>query len=253
MSDPASATRVLERFESLEDLRTAWEGDLASRRRLVPDIPTVELLEPVILDLALGDEVVVSLWAHAVFRIPGDAGGLGLELAEIPEVTHERMEEVLAAARDDERESEDPAGRDSGGDDNRPWVIRYRGLSGPEKMQIALRGDRDARVQVVKEANPQLLKYLLQNPKVTTQEIASIAGNTGTPMDVLKLISEHPVHSQAESIRLALVKNPRTPIPIVRKHMDKLPRRHIAQIAKSDHVRAEVGRIAKKIVVTRRT
>ena len=41
--------------------------------------------------------------------------------------------------------------------------------------------------QVIKEANPQLLKYLLQNPKVTSQEITSIAGNTGTPMDVLKI------------------------------------------------------------------
>lgn len=261
MSEVPSPRRVLASFEGASALRAAWDQDIARGRLLVPDDPAVEILEPLILDLGLDGQVVASLWARAVFRIQGPGGGLGLSIDEIPRQSLDAVTAALAETQapaeepSEETEDDDPEDlRPSGGSDaNRPIALRYKELSGPEKIQLALRGGRDARLQVMKEGNPQLLKFLLRNPRMTSKEVSILAANAGSPMDVLKLISDHPQHAHAEAVRVALVKNPRTPITIVRQHIDKLPRRLVAQLAKSEHVRAEVQRLARKLGAERRT
>ncbi len=223
-------------------LRRAWESDVSKGRLAVPDDPDVPLLAPVDVALVLGGEELVRIPARTVSR---GGGWLGLEVGPVSEQVRGTYERALA-------KSDRAAVHEPGTGDARPIALRYPEMSAPEKMQLALRGDRDGRLQVMKEGNPNLLKFLLQNPRSTPQEIATLAGNASSPLDLLKLISDHPMLAQNESIRVALVKNPRAPVPLVKQHLEKLSQGQLAQLGKSQHVRDEVRRMALKLVLNRR-
>lgn len=264
-------------FADVASLRRAWENDICKGRLAVPDDPAIALLAPVSVVLVLAGEELARLEARTVHR---GGGWLGLQIGAAPDDARAAIEATLVAppepvlldvtpelevlevhpepALEPTPAAQPAAPADDGPPterataDARPMALRYPDMSAPEKMQIALRGDRDGRLMVMKEANPNLLKFLLQNPRTTPQEIAALAANPGSPLDLLKLISDHPLLAQNEAIRVALVKNPRAPVPLVRVHLEKLSQGQLAQLGKSQHLRDEVRRLALKLVLNRR-
>ncbi len=224
-------------------LRRSWETEVQKGRLAIPDDPSVPLLAAVSVALVLDGQEVARIAGRTVHR---GGGWLGLQVAGVTDEMQAAYERALARA---ERQ---PDAKEPKTADARPIALRYAEMGPAEKTQVALRGDRDGRLQVMKEGNPNLLKFLLQNPRTTPQELATLAGNASSSLDLLKLISDHPMLPQNESIRVALVKNPRAPVPLVKQHIEKLSQGQLAQLGKSPHVRDEVRRLALKRVLDRR-
>jgi len=278
-----SSTLLAAEYADLAALRRAWDGEVCKGRLAVADHPEAPLLASVSVALRVAGREVTRLEARTVHR---GGGWLGLQVGEIsaeareaveralgapevvaelvpeivPELLPEPSSEVIAEAapeivvevKPEPIPVDDGPPTEKATSDARPIALRYPEMSVSEKMQIALRGDRDGRLQVMKEANPDRLKFLLQNPRTTPQEIAMLAANPGSPLDLLKLISDHPMLAQNEAIRVALVKNPRAPVPLVKQHLEKLSPGQLAQLGKSQHLRDEVRRMALKLVLDRR-
>lgn len=250
-------------YADLASLRRAWENDVCKGRLAVPDVPDVALLTAVSVALVVAGHEIAHLAARTVHR---GGGWLGLQIGAVaddaraavelalgaPEVVPEPVAPPVIELKPEPIPIDDGPPTERATHDARPIALRYAEMSVSDKTQIALRGDRDGRLMVMKEANPDRLKFLLQNPRTTPQEVAALAANPGSPLELLKLISDHPMLAQNEAIRVALVKNPRAPVPLVKQHLEKLSHGQLAQLGKSQHLRDEVRRLALKLVLNRR-
>ncbi|MFI5301117.1 MAG: hypothetical protein ACHREM_23785 [Polyangiales bacterium] len=127
-------------------------------------------------------------------------------------------------------------------------VDRVRKASGPEKMQLALRGGRDERMLLMRENNPQLHLFVLKNPSLGIDEVLAIAKLRTVTPDVLKQISERREWQRAD-IALALIRNPKTPVGIAVKLLDHIAMSDVRALAKDTRTRAQIQTAARKKVI----
>jgi len=125
---------------------------------------------------------------------------------------------------------------------------QIREMSSNEKMQLALKGDRNARLLLLKDVNKSVQTFLLQNPRITIDEIRYIAGYRQANPDVLVAIAAHRDWGQNQGVLAALVRNPKTPAPTAVKLLDKIAPAELRRLAKSGEVPRAVQTAARKKV-----
>jgi hypothetical protein len=118
-------------------------------------------------------------------------------------------------------------------------------LSLQEKMQIASSCVRDLRMQLLRDPNKQLHPLVLKNPRIGLEEVQWAARLPALNPEALKIIGEHPEWGQNPSIAGALVRNPKTPLPVAVKLVARLPVGELRVLAKAQ-VRLQVQAAAKK-------
>jgi hypothetical protein len=124
-------------------------------------------------------------------------------------------------------------------------------LSLQEKMALAMSGDRELRFQLLRDPNKQLHPLVLKNPRIGLEEVHWAAKLTTINPEALKLIADHPEWGQNASVAAALVRNPKTPIPVALKLVPRLPHAELKMIAKSQG-RPQIVQAAKKILLAGR-
>jgi hypothetical protein len=125
---------------------------------------------------------------------------------------------------------------------------QIREMSSSEKMQLALHGDRNARLLLLKDVNKTVQTFLLQNPRITIDEIRYIAGYRQANPDVLVTIAGHREWGQNQGVLAALVRNPKTPSLTAVKLLDKIAPAELRRLAKSGEVPRAVQVAARKRV-----
>jgi hypothetical protein len=132
--------------------------------------------------------------------------------------------------------------------DDKLLYDQIREMSSNEKMQLALKGDRNARLLLLKDVNKGVQPFLLQNPRITIDEIRYIAGYRQANPDVLVTIAGHRDWGQNQGVLAALVRNPKTPAPTAVKLLDKIAPGELRRLAKSGEVPRAVQTAARKKV-----
>jgi hypothetical protein len=125
---------------------------------------------------------------------------------------------------------------------------QIRAMSAQEKMQLALHGDRAARLLLLKDQNKTIHAFLLQNPRITLDEIRYLAGYRQANPDALVTIAAHRDWGQNANVVLALARNPKTPTPTAVKLLDKIAPVELRRLAKSAEVPRAVQAAARKKV-----
>lgn len=121
-------------------------------------------------------------------------------------------------------------------------------LSLQEKFQLAGTGAREVRFQLLRDPNKQLHAMVLKNPRITLEEVQWAARQGALSPDALKLIAEHAEWSQNATVAAALVRNPKTPLPLAVKLVARLPASELRALAKSQG-RPPVVQAAKKFLL----
>jgi hypothetical protein len=146
------------------------------------------------------------------------AGGLALHLEGNPA-------EILEALRTEPESEDDEATRTS------LWE-RLRDMTPPQKILLAPKADRVTRALLVQESDPQILFALLKNPRLSIDEVVRVAKSSFLSFQATELILKtNPWFSNLD-VRLALVHNPRTPLPFALRILQTLPDREVRLIAK---------------------
>jgi hypothetical protein len=125
---------------------------------------------------------------------------------------------------------------------------QIRAMGSQEKMQLALHGDRTARLLLVKDINKTIHTFLLQNPRITIDEVRYIAGYRQANPDALLTIAAHREWGQNQNVLAALVRNPKTPTTTAVKLVDRLAPAEQRRLAKSTEVPRAVQTAARKKV-----
>ncbi len=115
-----------------------------------------------------------------------------------------------------------------------------------QKMQLGMRGDRVARTLLLKDLNKNLQSFVIQNPRITLDEVRSLAANRQALPDVLNTIAANKDWGNNPNIVVALVRNPKTPGATVTRLIDKVPIAEVRRLAKANDVPRPVVAAARK-------
>lgn len=105
-----------------------------------------------------------------------------------------------------------------------------------QKVKIAMMGNLEVRKILIKDPKKQIALAVLNNPRITEKEVASIAGDAAAPLDVISYICAVKSLSKSYQVKLALVNNPKTPIKASLALLDVIRMNDLKNIAKSRNI-----------------
>ena len=90
-------------------------------------------------------------------------------------------------------------------------AVRLQSMNVNERIKLALIGDTEARRLLIRDPSREVQMAILKNPRITESEVISIANSRGTSEEMLRAILSNREWYKIYAVRLALVKNPKTP------------------------------------------
>ena len=132
-----------------------------------------------------------------------------------------------------------------------PLAKRIPNMGLPEKMRLAQTGDREARSLLARERNKQILFCILQNPRISDQEILNFAKERTLPEEILSLLSKRKDWMKRYPVRLALAQNPKVPVALSLRLIRNFRDGDLRKLAKSKDVSVHVASGARKILMAR--
>lgn len=130
-------------------------------------------------------------------------------------------------------------------DRHRSMWARLLNMSVSEKVQLAFKGDKSVRTVLIRDRNRLIATATVRNPRMTENEVESIAGMRNVEEEVLRLIAMKREWSSKYPIALALARNPKAPIGVVLPLINRLTLRDLKSL-KDDKGVAEVIRTAAR-------
>ena len=125
-------------------------------------------------------------------------------------------------------------------------------MSMKDRVKLAMKGDREARNILIRDPNRIVAQAVMQNPRITEQEVEKIASMRTVPEDVLRQIAASRQWSRIYTIVHNLARNPRTPLSNVMGILTRLQLRDLIAISKNRNVSDAVRRQASRISLTRK-
>ena len=121
----------------------------------------------------------------------------------------------------------------------------------PEKIQLALKGNREARSLLIRDANRTVALAVLQSPKLTEDEVERIVQSRNVSEDVLRVISRDSAWRKNYAIRDALTSNPKTPLAISMGFLKELRGADVDRLAKDKGVPSALRTAAGRMIATK--
>lgn len=121
-------------------------------------------------------------------------------------------------------------------EDRVPDYGRGRPLTLGERKSLARKPDRQMLERLLRDPHPDVIRQLLANPKVTEEDVLSLASRRPCRPDVLAQIARTPRWSHRPRIRIALVLNPDTPLDMTAPLVGLLVRQELRLVASSTTV-----------------
>jgi hypothetical protein len=130
------------------------------------------------------------------------------------------------------------------------WA-RLQYMSIAERVQVAFRGDRMARMLLVRDRNKLICSAVMRNPRMTDSEVESIAGMRNVEEEVLRILSLRRDWMSKYNVVLALCRNPRTPTGVVLPLINRLTLRDLKGLKDDKGVPQIVRETAKRFYLAR--
>lgn len=171
---------------------------------------------------------------------------IGEKLRKNPNLPEELLKGLpCAQARTGVEEGEEPVEEE---DEN--LVRRIANMTVSEKVKLAMTGDKFVRNLLIKESNKMISTAVIKNPRLTEAEVAAITASKTTQDDILRLVARNKAWMKNYNIRVAMVMNAKTPLPVSMRLLDSLNPRDLAKVAKSKYIphalAGNAGRILDK-------
>ena len=121
-------------------------------------------------------------------------------------------------------------------------------MSVSQKIRLALVGDAGARKLLVRDPKKNVALAVLKSPRLTESEVKSFASNKSLAEEVIGQIARRRSWTREYSIRLALILNPKTPLPFAMGFLRTMNKRDMKMISKNRDVSQVVARQAQRVL-----
>ena len=119
----------------------------------------------------------------------------------------------------------------------------------PEKLKLALRGNKDARNILIRDASKMIRRFVMQNPRISDAEVIAVARNRSSDEELLRIVVDKREWMRNYQVRLALATNPKTPLTVALKQLPTLGERDLRMLAKSRNVPQTVVAQARRLLL----
>ncbi|MER3427856.1 MAG: hypothetical protein C4334_07110 [Pyrinomonas sp.] len=130
-------------------------------------------------------------------------------------------------------------------------IRRVMLMSVKDRVKLALKGDREVRNILIRDANKTVATAVMKNPRLTDHEVETIAAMRTVPEEVLRLIALNRSWARSYPIIHNLARNPRTPIPTAMNILPRLYAKDLRALAQNRNVSEAVRRQALRLAQTR--
>jgi regulator of extracellular matrix RemA (YlzA/DUF370 family) len=126
-------------------------------------------------------------------------------------------------------------------------IRRLMFMNARDRMKMAMKGDREARSILIRDSNRVVAVAVIQNPRVTDQEVENIAAMRTVADEVLRLIAMNRNWARSYAIIHALVRNPRTPLPTAINTLLRIRTKDLKNLSQNRNVSEAVRRQALRL------
>jgi len=163
--------------------------------------------------------------------------------AHIPEL------ERLPYQRSDDAGIRDAVGRAGG---TQSTFARLVGLSIKDKVLCALKGTREERSILINSRNRLVVRGVLGSPKLSDSEIEKFSAMRTVDAEVLRVIYRNPRWMRRYQVVWQLVSNPKTPVELGMRLVNRLNVRDLKRLSDSRNVNPVIRRTAVNFASRRR-
>ena len=233
---------ILDSLETNPNLDSAVKRRIAEIRRDFFDVQeTVE--EPVAEEApAAGEEALGDLEGlpefDDMFEIPQEIfDTFGME--SLPE--DELFSDLMMTEDDFDEE------------DDQTLYQRVLKMTVPQKIEIALKGNKEARGILIRDANKLVKAAVVMSPKVTESEIFLICGMRDVPGEILRKISTKREWIRKYPVVRQIVFNPHTPVGVSLGFLPRMSDRDLKDLTSDKDVADPVRQAARRLRQTRQS
>jgi hypothetical protein len=143
---------------------------------------------------------------------------------------------------------------ESGGEVNAERVSLIRRImfmNTKDRMKLGMKGDREARGILIRDSNKVVCSAVVNNPRITEQEIENIAAMRTVSDEVLRLIATNRGWARNYSIIHNLARNPKSPVPTVMNILLRLRTKDLQTLSQNRNISETVRRQAQRLFSTR--
>jgi predicted nucleotidyltransferase len=119
----------------------------------------------------------------------------------------------------------------------------------PDKIKLAMTGDKEARSILLKDSNKQVQEAVLDSPRISDMEIVAVANSRHVPDEILRKIAVNRQWMKNYQVRLGLVNNPKTPLPMGLKIIGTLMLADLKRLSKNKGVSNVLSSAAQRFVM----
>ena len=116
-----------------------------------------------------------------------------------------------------------------------------------DRVKLAMKGDREARNILIRDPNRIVAQAVIQNPRITEQEIEKIAAMRSVPEDILRKVANDRQWARSYAVVHNLARNPRTPIANTMNILSRLQLKDLSALSKNKNISDAVRRQALRL------
>ncbi|HEX8291103.1 MAG TPA: hypothetical protein VF570_05080 [Pyrinomonadaceae bacterium] len=120
-----------------------------------------------------------------------------------------------------------------------------------DRMKLGMKGDREARSILIRDPNKVVAQAVINNPRITDQEVEAISAMRTVTDDVLRLIAMNRGWARQYPIIHNLARNPRTPLPTAMSILPRLHAKELKALGQNRNVSDAVRRQALRLATVR--
>ncbi len=124
-------------------------------------------------------------------------------------------------------------------------------MSVKERVMLAIKGTREARMILVRDPNRIVACAVLRNPRITDNEIEGISAIRTVPEDVLRQIAQNRAHTKSYAVIHNLVRNPRTPVALSLNFLNRILTRDLKVLGSNKNVPDVIRTMASRMYLKR--
>ena len=126
-------------------------------------------------------------------------------------------------------------------------INRIMKMGVKDRVKMAMKGDREARNILIRDPNKLVSSAVVNNPRITEQEVETIASMRSMSEEILRQLAANRQWSRSYTIMHTLIKNPRTPLANVITMLTRLQLRDLTALSKNRNVSDAVRRQAQRL------
>jgi hypothetical protein len=120
-----------------------------------------------------------------------------------------------------------------------------------EKVQLAMKGNREERGILIKDASKVVQEAVMSSPKLTDNEVESFARMRSVTEDVLRIIAANRDWVKNYAVNHALATNPKTPAGLAMNMVTRLTQHDLKLLCADRNVSEVIRRHARRVSETR--